>query len=78
MNIVLSVSNQDRRVTVKITAKSKGELPPIIQNIPALVYLTMMEQPLASSDEPEQAEGQSRIGFTLGEGDDEEGDRQKG
>jgi hypothetical protein len=78
MNIVLSVINQERQVTVKITAKSKGELSPIIQNIPALVFLTMMEQSLAPSEELEQTEEQYRIGFTLGEGDDEEGNRQEG
>jgi hypothetical protein len=71
MNIVISVSNPDRQVTVKIMTKSKGELLTIVQNIPALV-LTMMEQPLAPSEEFEQVQEQPRIGFGLGERDDEE------
>jgi len=78
VNIVLSVSDKDRRVTVKIKAKSKGELSPIIQNIPALVFLTMMERPLAPSEEFERVQEQCRIGFRLGEGDDGECDKKEG
>ena len=78
MNIVLSVSDQDRRVTVKITTMSKGQLSPIIQNIPALVFLTMMKRPLAPSEEFEHVQEQSRIGFCLGKGDDGESDKQEG
>lgn len=75
MNIILFVSNQNRQVTVKIKAKSKGEISPqLIQKIPALVFLTMMEEPLASSEEFGQAQERSRIGFSLGEGDEEERD----